>query len=269
MRQGIGKESYERMFLILSVYPFQCLVVDDAGRILFALEIILAEHRMLDVLFHHLSYHRCISHCTTVAVQKVRIIEMSLKLADIAIEFVHATLVGSRNRTLISASPFPEYTGSVSFVLHDFGQNLMLRVVRFLSYDRILLVVAIFYHWHTSPVFLVSTHMCMSRMLTRHDGSSRRSRDGRTGISLGESHSLLCHPVYIRRVDIRLTVASQIAISHVVTQYEENVGRGVLFCTEQGRKTRQTYPCKPYCLVHINIILFGFFTHLPSDFCDR
>ena len=68
MRQGIGKESYERMFLILSVNPFQCLVVDDAGRILFALEIILAEHRMLDVLFHYLSYHRCVSHCTTVAV---------------------------------------------------------------------------------------------------------------------------------------------------------------------------------------------------------
>ena len=145
----------------------------------------------------------------------------------------------------------------------------MLRVVRFLSYDRILLVVAIFYHWHTSPVFLVSTHMCMSRMLTSHEGSSRRSRDGRTGISLGESHSLLCHPVYIRRVDIRLAVASQIAISHVVTQYEENVGRGVLFCTELGRKARQTYPCKPYCLVHINVILFGFFTHLLSDSCDR
>ncbi|CUQ03033.1 Uncharacterised protein [Segatella copri] len=42
-----------------------------------------------------------------------------------------------------------------------------------------------------------------------------------------------------------------------------------MFCTEQGRKARQTYPCKPYCLVHINVILFGSFTHLPSDSCDR
>ena len=61
MRQGIGKESYERMFLILSVNPFQCLVVDDAGRILLALEIVLAEHRVLDILLHDFSYHSRIS----------------------------------------------------------------------------------------------------------------------------------------------------------------------------------------------------------------
>ena len=61
MRQGIGEEAYEWMLTVLTVNPFQCLVVDDAGRILVALEIILAEHRILDVLLHDFSYHSRIS----------------------------------------------------------------------------------------------------------------------------------------------------------------------------------------------------------------
>ena len=61
MWQGIGKESYERMLAILLVNPLQSLVVDDAGRILLALEIVLAEHRVLDILLHDFSYHSRIS----------------------------------------------------------------------------------------------------------------------------------------------------------------------------------------------------------------
>ena len=61
MRQGIGEEAYERMLAVLTVNPLQCLVVDDAGRILVALEIVLAEHRILNVLFHDVSYHSGIS----------------------------------------------------------------------------------------------------------------------------------------------------------------------------------------------------------------
>ena len=55
-------------------------------------------------------------------------------------EIKFATPVGSRSRTFISASPFPEYAGSISFVLHDFGQNLMLRVVRFRSVHAAILM---------------------------------------------------------------------------------------------------------------------------------
>ena len=61
MGDVLGKESYERMLIILLVNPFQSLVVDDAGRILLALEIVLAEHRVLDILLHDFSYHSRIS----------------------------------------------------------------------------------------------------------------------------------------------------------------------------------------------------------------
>ena len=61
MRQGIGEEAYEWMLTVLTVNPLQCLVVDDAGRILVALEIVLAEHRILNVLLHDFSYHSGIS----------------------------------------------------------------------------------------------------------------------------------------------------------------------------------------------------------------
>ena len=49
------------MLAILLVNPLQSLVVDDAGRILLALEIVLAERRVLDILLHDFSYHSRIS----------------------------------------------------------------------------------------------------------------------------------------------------------------------------------------------------------------
>ena len=61
MRQGIGEEAYEWMLTVLTVDPLQCLVVDDAGRILVALKIVLAEHRILNILLHDFSYHSGIS----------------------------------------------------------------------------------------------------------------------------------------------------------------------------------------------------------------
>ncbi len=82
------------MLGILLVYPFQCLVVNDAGRILIALEVVFAKHRILDVLFHHFSYYYCISQSLAISVQEIRVVEMRLKLTDVSIEFIHAPFVG-------------------------------------------------------------------------------------------------------------------------------------------------------------------------------
>ena len=172
MRQGIGEEAYERMLAVLTVNPLQCLVVDDAGRILVALEIVLAEHRILDVLLHDVSYHRRISQSLAVAVEEVRIIKVGLELADVAVEFIYATLVGSRGRTFVSACPLAEDSGAITFVLQHLRKNLMLRVVRFLTHNRKVLVYSILHHWHVSPVFLVASYVGMTGMLTRHDGST-------------------------------------------------------------------------------------------------
>ena len=94
MGQRISKETYERMLSILTVNPLQSLVVYDTCRILGALEVVLAEHRILDVLLHHLTHNGCVALRTREAVEEVGIIQMSLELADVAIELVDATLVG-------------------------------------------------------------------------------------------------------------------------------------------------------------------------------
>ena len=99
---------------------------------------------------------------------------MCLELADEAVEFIYATLVGSRGRTFVSACPFSEDTGAVALVLEHFRKNLMLRVVRFLPHHRKVLVYSILYHRHVSPVFLVASYVGVAGMLTGHDGSTRR-----------------------------------------------------------------------------------------------
>src|SRR5574344_1490522 len=96
------------MLIILLVNPLQSLVVDDAGRILLAFEIVFAEHRVLDILLHDISYHSRITQRLAVTVQEVGIIKMCLELTDVAVEFIYATLVGSRGRTFVSACPFSE-----------------------------------------------------------------------------------------------------------------------------------------------------------------
>ena len=172
MWKGIGEETCKRMLGILLVDPFQCFVVNDAGRILITLEVVFAKHRILDVLFHHFSHYSRISQSLAISVQEIRVVEMCLKLTDVSIEFIHAPFVGSRGRTFISACPLAENARSVTFVLEHLWQNLVLWVVRFLSYDRILFVFSVFYHWNTSPVFLVSSYMGMPGMLTSHDRGS-------------------------------------------------------------------------------------------------
>ena len=94
MGQSVGEEAHKRMLGILTVNPLQSLVVYHTCRVLGALEVVLAKHRILDVLLHHLTHNGCVALRTREAVEEVGIIQMSLELADVAIELVDATLVG-------------------------------------------------------------------------------------------------------------------------------------------------------------------------------
>ena len=51
MRQGVRQEAVERLFAVLLVEPFQCLLVNQVGRILRTLEIVFAAHRVADIIF--------------------------------------------------------------------------------------------------------------------------------------------------------------------------------------------------------------------------
>ena len=73
-------------------------------------------------------------------------VKRDLELADVAVEFIYATLVGSRGRTFVSACPLAEDSGAVTLVLQHLRKNLMLRVVRFLTHNRKVLIYSILHH---------------------------------------------------------------------------------------------------------------------------
>ena len=81
-----------------------------------------------------------------------------------------------------------------------------------------------------TPIFTVVAHFGVPRMLPRHQGCTRRCRDGTAAVCLRETHAFLGHTVKTRRGDIRLPVACQIAIAHIITKDEDNVRLGLLAC---------------------------------------
>ena len=222
MRQGVRQEAVERLFAVLLVEPFQCLLVNQVSRILRTLEIVFAAHRVADVVFQNHAADGRITCGTAVGVQEVRVVEVRLKLAHVAEVFVHAPLVGSRGRTLVAAGPFAEHPGGIAVLLHDFRQDDMLWVIRLLSGHGILLVLSVPHL--AEPVFLVASHVSVSAVLSGHDGGARRGTDGASGVCLRKSHALLCHLVDAGCLDERLAVASQVAVSHVVAENEQDVG---------------------------------------------
>ena len=161
---------------------------------------------------------------------------MSLELADVAIEFIYATLVWSRSRTLVASCPLTKHSCTIAFVFEHLWQYLVLWVVRFLTNYRILFVFSILHHWHSAPIFFVASNVGMSSMLACHNGSSRWCRNWRTCVCLSEAHTLACHLVDIWCVNIRLTIASQVAISHIVAENKEDIRLlHILLCPNQGR----------------------------------
>ena len=61
-------------------------------------------------------------------------------------------------------------------------------------------------------------------MLSGHESGARGGRYGRAAVGLGEHHALLGEFVNVRSGNELLTIASQVAIAHVVTHHVDNVG---------------------------------------------
>ena len=61
---------------------------------------------------------------------------------------------------------------------------------------------------------------------TGHEGvACWRAHCGRR-MGVGESHPFLRQPIHVRRLDLRRTIAAEIAIADVVAENEDDVGRG-------------------------------------------
>ena len=63
----------------------------------------------------------------------------------------------------------------------------------------------------------------MSPVQPRHEHAPRRRADRRAGVELRESHPLGCHPVETGRLNSLLAVTTEIAITEVVGQHEDDV----------------------------------------------
>ena len=71
------------------------------------------------------------------------------------------------------------------------------------------------------------------------------------GVMLGvKSHSLSCHLVDVGCMDVWLTIASQITISHIIAEDEEDIRLlHILLSPHKGRQANDAYSCEPYCFV--------------------
>ena len=191
--------------------------MNHIGRILRTFFVAFTMLRILDIVFQRNADHFLVALRLAISVQEVRIIQMRLILAYIAIVFINATLIGSRDRAFISTCPLTEHAGSITIVLHDFGQDDMCRIIRMLPHPTELLVHPHINHRHIAPILLVATHLGMSRVLTGHERSTRRSTHRTTSVCLCKSHPLAGHTVQVRSVDVLLAIASQIIIPQIIT----------------------------------------------------
>ena len=224
MRQRVGEDTEERFSVSLLRKPLHSPLVDEVGRILPAVIVVGPAHGMFHILLQHLAHNGGIAQGTTVTIEEVGEVEMCLKLTDVAIELVDATLVGCRCAPLIATSPLSEKSCGVSVVAHDFWQDDMGGVVRFLANDGIVVTLAV--GDLPQPMLAVSSHEGMTGVLARHQRSPRRSRDRTACIGRREAHSLSSQAVDVGSADVLLSVASQVAPPHVVTHYIYNIRLG-------------------------------------------
>jgi hypothetical protein len=131
---------------------------------------------------------------------------MCLELTNITIEFIYPPFIRCGTGALVAACPFTEYTCSIAVLLHDFGQDNVAFIIRFLPYDREIFIDAVCHSRNILPIFFISTHMGMPGMLPGHQRSTGRCTNRTTGISLGKQHTFLRHTVYVRRLNIFLSV---------------------------------------------------------------
>ena len=222
MGQGVSKQGEEWLAFLLPVEPLHGAAVNEVGAVLRAPAVVLAAHCVAYVLLQHLAHHGRVAPRAAEPVEEVGVVEVGLELADVAEELIYAALVGRAHRAFVAAGPLAELCCGVSSVLHDLGQHHVGRVERMLSGDGIFMVLAI--HDIAAPVLAVASDGTVTRVLACHQRCSAGCADGAAGISLREEHALRGQSVDVGSLYVRLAVARQVAISHVVAQDKQDVG---------------------------------------------
>ena len=173
-------------------------------------------------------------------VEEIGIISVGLELTDVAKVFVNAALVGRGDRRFVASGPFAEHAGGVAVGFEDFGQNLVVHVIGFLSGPSVLevgILAVEIGHALVAPIFFVATHVGVSAVLSGHECGARRCGDGATGIGLCETHAFGGHAVDARGGNVLLSVATEIAVAHVVTHDVDDVGALLRMGGEGGKGT--------------------------------
>ncbi len=228
VREGVGEDAEEGLRAALLVEPFHGLVVDEVGGVLRALGVVgLGGHAVLDVFLEDNAVRLGVACRTAEGVEEVGIISVGLELTDVAKVFVDAALVGRGDGRFVASGPFAEHAGGVAVGFEDFGQNLVVHVIGFLSGPSVLevgILAVEIGHALVAPIFFVATHVGVSAVLSGHECGARRCGDGATGIGLRETHAFGGHAVDTRGRNVLLSVATEIAVAHVVTHDVDDVG---------------------------------------------
>ena len=94
--QGVGEDAQERLSTFLTVEPFEGFLMDEVGAVLSALEVVVGTgHSVPDVLLEHHAMGLGVAGRTAESVEEVGVVGVSLVLADVAVVFIDATLIGS------------------------------------------------------------------------------------------------------------------------------------------------------------------------------
>ena len=80
-------------------------------------------------------------------------------LTDVAVEFIHATLVRCGGTALVAAGPLPEHTCLVARRFQNFWQDGMRRVVRLLPHHSEVRVLPVLHRLAGSPVLTIAAHV--------------------------------------------------------------------------------------------------------------
>ena len=241
VRERVGEDAEEGLRAALLVEPFHRLVMDEVGGVLRALGVVgLCGHAVLDVFLEDNAVCLGVACRTAEGVEEVGIISVGLELTDVAKVFVDAALVGRGDGRFVASGPFAEHAGGVAVGFEDFGQNLVVHVIGFLSGPSVLKVGILAVeigHALVAPIFFVATHVGVSAVLSGHECGARRCGDGATGIGLRETHAFGGHAVDARGRDVLLSVATEIAVAHVVTHDVDDVGALLRMGGEGGKGT--------------------------------
>ena len=123
VREGVGEDTQEGLVGTLGIEPFERTAMNEVGGVLRAAFIVGAVHRPAGVGFEDLAPHAGVAAAAAIGIQNIRIVQMRLKLADIAIELVDAPRLGRGDGAFVASCPFAEKPGGVAIILEYLGRT--------------------------------------------------------------------------------------------------------------------------------------------------